>query len=74
MIPVPSCCSFDPLGGGKSAIRDTVGVILAGVSLTISTLLSLAADQTNKIVMRASQAFDNVVSFLFAEIKDKTEQ
>jgi hypothetical protein len=63
-----------PTGGGKSAVRDTVGVILAGVSLTISPLLSLAADQTDKIVMRASQAFGNVVSFHLDEIKDKTEQ
>jgi superfamily II DNA helicase RecQ len=34
-----------PTGGGKSAVRDTVGVILAGIVLTISPLLlSLAAD------------------------------
>ena len=38
-----------PMGGGKSAVRDTVGVILAGVSLTILPLLSLAADQTDKV-------------------------
>ena len=31
-----------PTGGGKLAVRDTVGVILAGVVLTISPLLSLA--------------------------------
>ena len=63
-----------PTGGGKSAVRDTVGVILAGVSLTISPLLSLAADQTHKVDTRASQAFGNVLSFHLDEIKDIREQ
>jgi hypothetical protein len=33
---------------------DTVGVILAGIVFTISPLLSLAADPTNKVDRRAS--------------------
>jgi superfamily II DNA helicase RecQ len=44
-----------PTGGGKSAVRDTVAVILAGVVLTISPLLSLGSDQNKKIGMKASQ-------------------
>ena len=31
-------------GGGKSAVRDAVGLALGGVTLTIVPLLSLAAD------------------------------
>jgi hypothetical protein len=53
---------------------DTVGVILAGIVFTISPLLSLAADPTNKVDRRASQEFGNVVSFHLDEIKDRTEQ
>ena len=63
-----------PTGGGKSAVRDTVGVILAGVVLTISPLFSLAADQTDKVDSRASQEFGNVLSFHLDEIRDRNDQ
>jgi hypothetical protein len=63
-----------PTGGGKSAVRDTVGVILAGVVLTISPLLSLAADQTDKVTMQASKEFGNVLSFHLDEIKDRVQK
>ena len=36
-------------GGGKSACRNTLGFIQGGVTLTIIPLLSLGADQTNKL-------------------------
>jgi hypothetical protein len=54
-------------------VRDTVGVILAGVVLTISPLLSLAANQNDK-VSRASQEFGNVLSFHLDKIRDQKEQ
>jgi hypothetical protein len=60
-----------PTGGGKLAMRDTVGVILAGVVLTISPLLSLAADQTDKVGSSASQEFGNVMSFQLGKIQDR---
>jgi superfamily II DNA helicase RecQ len=62
-----------PTGGGKSAVRDTVGVILAGVTLTICPLLSLAADQNDEISTRASQAYGNILSFHLNEIRDRQE-
>jgi superfamily II DNA helicase RecQ len=72
------CCAplllVRPTGGGKSAMRDTVGVLLAGIVLTISPLLSLAADQNDKVGRRASQQFGNVLSFHLNEIKDTNEQ
>ena len=40
----------NPTGGGKSLIRDTLAVILRGVHLCIVPLLSLAADQTLKVL------------------------
>jgi superfamily II DNA helicase RecQ len=63
---------LDPqAGGGKSAVRDTVGVILAGVTLTISPLLSLATDE---VASRASQEFGNVISFHQDKTRDRNEQ
>jgi superfamily II DNA helicase RecQ len=56
------------------AVRDTVGVILAGVVLTISPLLSLSADQTDKVGSRASQEFEKVLSFNLNKIRDINEQ
>ncbi len=38
-----------PTGGGKSSVRDVYSVMCAGVSHTITPLLSLGADQTQKI-------------------------
>jgi superfamily II DNA helicase RecQ len=55
-------------------VRDTVGVILAGVVLTISPLLSLSADQTDKVGSRASQEFEKVLSFNLNKIRDINEQ
>ena len=43
-----------PTGGGKSSVRDVYSVMCAGVSLTITPLLSLGADQTQKIRQNAS--------------------
>jgi superfamily II DNA helicase RecQ len=63
-----------PTGGGKLAVRDTVGVILAGVVLTISPLLSLAGNQANKVGKQASQEFGNVVSFHLDKIKHTIKQ
>ena len=37
-------------GGGKSSVRDAAALTIGGVCLTIVPLLSLAADQTTKIL------------------------
>jgi superfamily II DNA helicase RecQ len=55
-------------------VRDTFGVILAGVVLTISPLLSLDADQTDKVDRQASQEFGNAVSFHLDKIKNRAKQ
>jgi hypothetical protein len=39
-----------PTGNGKSRVRDTVGIILMGISLTIIPLLSLGGDQFRKTI------------------------
>ena len=48
-----------PTSGGKSLVRDTVGRILGGVYWTICPLLSLSADQTEKINDYKQQFGDN---------------
>ena len=40
-------------GGGKSAVRDALGHLVCGVTLTICPLLSLAADQLSKLKLAA---------------------
>jgi hypothetical protein len=43
-------------GGGKSAVHNTLGLIREGVSLTIVPLLSLGADQVQKLqLMKQNQ-------------------
>ena len=46
--------------GGKSAVRDVVGYCTSGVVITIVPLLSLAADQVNKL--KHLEAKDSTVS------------
>jgi hypothetical protein len=48
-----------PTSGGKSLVRDTVGRILSGVYWTICPLLSLSADQTEKLNEYKEQYGDN---------------
>jgi hypothetical protein len=43
-----------PTGGGKSLLRDIVGIILGGVALTVLPLLSLGADQTSKVHLKSN--------------------
>jgi superfamily II DNA helicase RecQ len=44
-----------PTGGGKSDVWDTFVVLLTGVMQTIMPLLSLAADQANKVMEYAKK-------------------
>jgi hypothetical protein len=43
-----------PTGGGKSSVWDVYSVMCAGVSLTITPLLSLGVDQTQEIQQNTS--------------------
>ena len=46
-----------PTGGGKSSVRDVYSLMKAGISLTISPLLSFGANQEEKLKLKAKQAF-----------------
>ena len=69
MCPFSTLLLVRPTGGGKSAVRNTFAVLTAGVSLTITPLLSLSADQVKKL-KNASQAHGHVVSFHLDEIRN----
>jgi superfamily II DNA helicase RecQ len=58
-----------PTGGGKSSVRDVYSVMCAGVPLTITPLLSLGADQTEKIRKYASKNGGPVHSFHLDELR-----
>ena len=51
-----------PTGGGKSAVRDVSSILSGGFSLTITPLLSLGADQEEKITLRAKHTGGTVVA------------
>ena len=63
-----------PTGGGKSSVRDVYSLMKAGVSLTISPLLSLGADQEEKLKLKAKQAFGPVCPIHIDEFRSIPEQ
>jgi superfamily II DNA helicase RecQ len=63
-----------PTGGGKSSVRDVYSVINGEFSLTITPLLSLGADQEEKITQRAKQTHGTVISVHLDEIRSLHDQ
>jgi superfamily II DNA helicase RecQ len=60
-VPAAPVLLVRPTGGGESSIRNVHGVVNGGVSLTITPLLSLGADQEEKMAARAKQTEGPVV-------------
>jgi hypothetical protein len=63
---------IQPTGNGKSRVRDTVGIILMGISLTIIPLLSLGGDQFRKTIERCLHK--NVTAFHLDELVKRPGQ
>jgi superfamily II DNA helicase RecQ len=63
-----------PTGGGKSMVRDVFSVLNAGVSLTITPLLSLGADQEEKVNSKSNTMFGAIAAIHLDEIRAKHEQ
>jgi hypothetical protein len=63
-----------PTGGGKSSVRDVYSIMDGGFSLTITPLLSLGADQEEKLTSRAKQTTGRVVSVHLDEIRALSDQ
>jgi hypothetical protein len=63
-----------PTGGGKSLVRDVYSIVKAGVCLTITPLLSLGADQVEKISLKSNNLLGSIASIHLDEIRAKHEQ
>ena len=63
-----------PTGGGKSAVRDVYSVMNGGFSLTITPLLSLGADQEEKITLKAKHTTGRVLSVHLDEVRSLAVQ
>jgi superfamily II DNA helicase RecQ len=63
-----------PTGGGKSMVRDVFSVLNAGVSLTITPLLSLGADQEEKVNSKSNTMYGAIAAIHLDEIRAKHEQ
>jgi superfamily II DNA helicase RecQ len=63
-----------PTGGGKSLGRDVYSILNAGVCLTITPLLSLGADQVEKIGLQANNSFGSIAAIHLDEIQAKHQQ
>ena len=63
-----------PTEGGKSSVRDVFSVMNGGFSLTITPLLSLGADQEEKITLKAKQTSGTVLSVHLDEIWSLADQ
>ena len=63
-----------PTGGGKSSVRDVYSLMRGGVSLTISPLLSLGADQEEKLKVKAKQHLGPVCPIHIDEFRSVGEQ
>jgi superfamily II DNA helicase RecQ len=81
MMPIPHSgidCSpvllVRPTGGGKSSVRDVVALMGGGVSLTITPLLSLGADQEEKLKAKAKQTLGPVCPIHIDEFRSVPEQ
>jgi superfamily II DNA helicase RecQ len=73
-VPAAPVLLVRPTGGGKSSVRDVHGVINGGVSLTITPLLSLGADQEEKMAARATQTEGAVVPIHLDEVRSLADQ
>jgi superfamily II DNA helicase RecQ len=81
MMPIPhsgvECAPIllvRPTGGGKSSVRDVYSLMNGGVSLTISPLLSLGADQEEKLKVKAKQTLGPVCPIHIDEFRSVVEQ
>ena len=73
-VPAAPVLLVRPTGGGKSSVRDVHGVVNGGVSLTITPLLSLGADQEEKMRARAKQTEGPVVPIHLDEVRSLSDQ
>jgi superfamily II DNA helicase RecQ len=59
-----------PTGGGKSSVRDVVGLMIGGIILTIVPLLGLSADQKTKLLAIKLKDPHRVHAYNLDELQD----
>jgi superfamily II DNA helicase RecQ len=70
----PICSASDISRGGKSLVRDVYSILNAGICLTITPLLSLGADQVEKIGLKSNNSFGSIAAIHLDEIRVKHQQ
>ena len=61
-------------GGGKSLVRDIHSVIFRGVLLTILPLLALGAEQSSKVLLKATQTSGDVLPVYLDEVHSPADK
>jgi hypothetical protein len=59
-----------PTGGGKTLVFTSVAACIKGITLCITPLLSLGADQVQKIMSKTSQTDKTIIGFHLDELTD----
>jgi superfamily II DNA helicase RecQ len=73
IVPAPVFLC-QPTGGGKSLVRDTFTVTQGGITLCITPLLLLSADQKSKINSKTSQNDNSVLTIHIDEFPTDSQQ
>jgi Superfamily II DNA helicase len=59
-----------PTGGGKTLVFTSIAACIKGITLCITPLLSLGADQVQKIMSKTSETNKTIVGFHLDELND----
>ena len=68
--PIQPCLLVQGTSGGKSSVYQMIGVIKAGITLIIESMLSLSSDQMSKI-SKITDTTDSVSSIQLDSIKNE---
>jgi len=59
-----------PTGGGKTLVFTSVAACIKGITLCITPLLSLGADQVQKVMSKTSETDKSIIGFHLDELTD----
>jgi hypothetical protein len=59
-----------PTGGGKTLVFTSIAACIKGITLCITPLLSLGADQVQKIMSKTSETDKTIIGFHLDELND----
>ena len=64
------CLLVHPTGGGKTLLFTSVAACIKGITLCITPLLSLGADQVQKVMSKTSETDKSIIGFHLDELTD----